>query len=329
MFFHSMDPRKRQSDQQNDGDRESLDRPALGWLDRFLAPLMWFAGLASLICTAGALQDLRTGTIGSIGHAICWSGILTLWFLFPIEWGLHILAGSLYRWYHLIYCIAPPLRLGGKDHTKWRWIWLPWFGWQSVDRELISRIEKVFGGPMICIALMILPLLAAEWFWSRIIDETPWLRFMLDTAMSVIWLAFAFELIIMISITRQKIVYCIRHWIDIAIVILPFIAFMRAFRLLQLGRVEYVGRALRVYRVRGMAMRAYRAILMLNIVRHLAQLNPEKRLAILRERLADQQYAIRATEREIAELEERLAMERMENLTENTRCQSMMEIDDS
>jgi voltage-gated potassium channel len=114
----------------------------------------------------------------------------------------------------------------------------------------------------------------------------------------------------MTAIVRKRAAYCVEHWIDVVIVLLPVVGFLRILQLLRLGGVAYVGRMVRIYRVRGMAFRAFRALLLLDVVRRFLQINPEKRLSVLKERLEEQYDAIEETRREMRELETRLAADR-------------------
>ncbi len=296
-------------------------RPAPGgWgddLDRWLARPMWAASFLFLAVLACELQRVR-GTV-SLEISLFGGAMLLLWPLFLAEGVAHFLVGSKHCRYHIFYTLFPPLRMGARDHATWRRIWLPWVGWHKVGRELRDRIHKQFSMPMILIAMAVFPLLGIEWLANppqlgtataaAATSEQRWLRVTVDTGTSVIWFAFAFELIVMLSIVRKKLRYCVEHWVDVAIVALPMVAFLRVVWLIKIGNVS---RLLRMYRLRGMAIRAYRAVLMLDIVRRVLHINPERRLRVLRERLEEYNFQMEEIQREMRELEIKIAARRRE-----------------
>jgi voltage-gated potassium channel len=118
---------------------------------------------------------------------------------------------------------------------------------------------------------------------------------LLDVSTAVIWVAFTTEFIVMASTAEEKFAYCRQHWLDLAIILLPLISFARALRVARAARLGRLGSMSRLYRLRGLAMRAFRAVLLLDIVKRLLLIRPEKRLARL-------QRALAAKERELAQL---------------------------
>src|SRR5262249_41054071 len=149
-------------------------------------------------------------------------------------------------------CLLPPLRMGAPGVTRPGEVWLPFVGWRPVGKELRQRLERFFSLPMIGIALLTLPLLAVEYFYEQEIKENPLLALLLQVGVSVIWVAFAFELVLMVSVAQRKGRFLLEHWIDVLIVVLPFVAFLPFLRLLRVGRVlalEEVARVGRAYRM--------------------------------------------------------------------------------
>lgn len=294
-------------------------------LDAWLAAPMWGISVVWLTCLAGGLQDLRGAPTLPSGTNLYWWGMLLLWPAYPLELIAHKLAGSPNLRFNLVYLLIPPLRLGSRDHATWTRIWLPGAGWRPVGRKLLAAVEKALSGPMVGFALLVLPLLTIEIAWADSVAKYQGLRLALETASSVIWLAFALELIVMVSIARRKVRYLTQHWIELLIVLLPMVQVMPALRLATLGRLHYVGRVgrvgkltylinlSRVYRTRGLAMRAFRALLLLDSVQRLLQINPHKRLASLRERLEDHYHEIEQIRCEMRELEARIAAEELED----------------
>ncbi|HPM82385.1 MAG TPA: hypothetical protein PLF81_16870 [Candidatus Anammoximicrobium sp.] len=224
------------------------------------------------------------------------------------EIAAHALTGGKGWRRHLWYCLVPPLRMGGRDHVDGGSIWLPHLGWRRVDRSLQEQLERAFNAPMILIALAVLPLLALDWHWqSRAVTPSWPMLVFLWVSESLIWLAFAFEFVIMFSVSHKKLRYCRDHWIDLVIILAPMVGFLRLVRMARVLRLSEVSRAARAYRLRGLSQRMFRGLLVLSLVRNLLEGDPAKRLAKLQEELRDRKLDLEQLRAEIAEVEQRLA----------------------
>ncbi len=243
--------------------------------------------------------DVRA--LSSTALLACWWGVALLHPLFLLEALAHWREGGQRLRQHVWYCLVPPLRLGAKDHADGRAIWLPKIGWAVSGDELRQRVERGAGVPMIAVALLVLPLLAFEHFYEARISSDAWLKLFVDVSSGLIWVAFAFEFVVLCSIADRKLRYACQHWLDLLIILLPVIAFLRALRVARLARL---GRA---YRIRGTLLRAWRALLVLELVRRLVQPPPEKRLLQLREQLAVKEGELTTLRQEIEALEQALA----------------------
>lgn len=247
----------------------------------------------------------------------CWilAGLVVLWTLFVLE---AILAyryrtpGKSFREerpYFWIAILIPPLRMCMRDRTQGDRMWLPTLGWQVVDRSLRRRMEKFFSIPMMWIALLILPVLVCQMFFKTEIIAYPWLRLALHISAGIIWLAFALEFVVMVSVSHDKGLYCLKHWLDIIIIVLPLVSFIRALSILkasnvlQLAGMHEAARMVRVYRVRGVALRGLRAFIVLNVFQRLFRISPQRRLARLKETVLDKQDEIEELQRQIQALE--------------------------
>lgn len=209
---------------------------------------------------------------------------------------------------HLWYCLVPPLRMGGRDHVDGGSIWLPQLGWCRVDRDLQRRLEKAFSGPMILIALAVLPLCAVDWHWVNQAVSPNWeMLVFLWVSESLIWLAFAFEFVILFSVSPKKFRYCRDHWVDLIIILAPLAGFLRLLRVARALRLSTVTRAARAYRLRGLSQKMFRGLLLVNLVRQAIEGDPAKRLVKLREELQDRELDLEQLRAEIANLETRLA----------------------
>ena len=211
-----------------------------------------------------------------------------------------------------LYCVFPPLRVCRRDREEEDRIWFPVWGWQKADYHLRKRLERAFSVPMIFIALLILPVLVLQFFYAQQVAEYPWLRFVLHFSAGLIWFCFALEYIVMISVAQSKLKYCKRHWLDLLIIVLPLVSFLRtlqslrAAKLLKAAKLQQLARLIRVYRLRGLSMRGFRALLLLEVVHRVLPTATEKRLARLKDDLEEKEHEIEDLRKQIAALELKL-----------------------
>jgi len=191
-------------------------------------------------------------------------------------------------------------------------IWLPTLGWVTADDRLEQRLERQLSIPMIVIALLVLPVMAIDFFWAQRLDEQRSLALANELAGAFIWLAFAVEFLVMISVTREPWTFVRRRWLDLAIILLPLIAFLRVLRVTRLGRLlrlnqlTKVSRTARVFRFRTVAMRVWRALLMLQVLDRLMHQDDERKLAQLEQQLRDKERETAALRSEVERLRERI-----------------------
>jgi voltage-gated potassium channel len=268
----------------------------------------------------------------SAKQAGSWCGLLLV-LLWPVFWAeqlLHFTAaenvGQFKRThpYWWVYCLVPPLRLCARRRQGNQQIWLPRLGFQDVDRNLRRRMERVFSIPMIWIAMLILPVLGLHLIFKENIANYPWLRSLLHFSTGLIWFAFAVEFIVMVSIANKKLDYCKKHWLDLAIILLPLISFLRSLRvlraskLLKFGRLQQLSRVVRVYRLRGVAMRGLRALMLLEVLQRLMRVKPERRIQKLEELLEEKRHEIQELEHEIKKLKASLAEQGPDNSSQSS-----------
>jgi voltage-gated potassium channel len=212
----------------------------------------------------------------------------------------------------LLVCLFPPLRIGVMSPAAPGRIWYPYLGWRVADRDLRRQLEHLFGVPMICIALLVVPLLAIQYGWPHKVREYVGLELFLEVGNGIVWVAFAFEFIVMVSVNERKFTYCYQHWVDLAIIVLPFLQFLPLARALRVGRIlrlEQLTRMSRLYRLQGLVIKAYRAVLLLDVIRRLMGRSLESRLRRLEDLLALKQEEVEELRQEIAALKARLAEE--------------------
>jgi hypothetical protein len=287
--------------------------PFLETLDRLLAPIMFYLAAVFLILAAGVIHRLGHIDLGALEADLILWGLVVLWPLFVLE-GLLRLAvcrrPETSRWRRLAVflgvCLFPPFRLGGRAYADVGTTWLPGLGLSKVDRILRIRLERFFSVPMIIIAFLVLPFLAMEYFWLETVRAHFGLSLLLDIGTSVIWLAFALEVIIMVSATEQRLRYCLANWMDLAVVFLPlldFLPILRLVRMTELLELQQVSRLGRLYRLRGLISKIWRLLLLLELIQHLLGHYREKRLVRLKDLLAARLEEVGELRAEIAELE--------------------------
>jgi hypothetical protein len=206
--------------------------------------------------------------------------------------------------------LIPPLRMGRRSLVRPDHIWLPGLGWRAVDHHLRRTLERFFSIPMIGFALMVLPLLALEYYGAETIRAEPALALWFDIGTAVVWLAFSVELIVMVAVSDRPLRYCFLHWLDVAIVLLPAVEVLPLFRLLRLGRVlrlEQLLRWGRLHRLQALTTRGWRALLLLQVAQRLTGRSPEHRLEQLRELLRAKEEEAAELRAEIQQLEDHIA----------------------
>ena len=212
--------------------------------------------------------------------------------------------------YALAICLLPPLRLCARHRAAEGVIWFPGLGWQRPTHHFQKELERHTSLPMIGIALLILPVLGLQMIYGAAIVQHPWLRIALHVGTGVIWFAFATEFLVMVSVTDKKLKYCKKHWLDLVIILLPLISFLRSWQLLRasklvnFSKLQQISRIIRAYRLRGVTMRALRAFLVLGILQRILRTKPEQKLAKLRELYAEKEAELAMLRDEIEQLEQ-------------------------
>ncbi len=187
-------------------------------------------------------------------------------------------------------------------------VWLPGLGWRRGGSRLRRHLERHFSVPMMIVALMIMPILIIEFFLKDQVAAHTWLRMLLHFGTGVIWFAFAAEFILMISIAEKKLQYCKEHWIDLAIILLPLISFLRTLtiartlRVANLMRMQQLTKLARVYRLRGLAIKAFRVLVLFELTDRLLHINDDRRIAKLERELADVEKQARLIRQRITKI---------------------------
>ncbi len=281
-----------------------MNRPPINSWDQRLAAPMCAAAFVFLALLGASAEWLRWGEgtptplFGALG---------VVYALFVLELLVHLVRRDPHWPRRLAACLIPPLRLCTRDPQSPQWVWIPGQGWVARNARLAVQLERAFSLPMIGMALLILPLLAIEHYWADALAGNTLLRTLTALGTVAVWLAFAVEFFVMIAVVDNKLQYCKQHWIDIVVIVLPFVAFLRFLRLGQVLRLQQLSQLARAYRLRGVTMRLWRSILLLDLLARLARSNPEKQLQKLRQMIAEKETELELLRERVRELEAEIA----------------------
>lgn len=208
----------------------------------------------------------------------------------------------------LLFCVCPALRMCARSPEMNGRIWLPGLGWRRGGSRLQRQLERRFSVPMMVIALLIMPVLITEFFLKDQVAAYGWMRMLLHVGTGVIWFAFAAEFILMVSIAEKKLEYCKEHWIDLAIILLPFVSFLRSLniarttRLASLMRIQQLSKLARAYRLRGTAIKALRVLILFDLTERILRISDERRIEKFEKELATMEKQSRLLRQRIAKL---------------------------
>lgn len=179
-----------------------------------------------------------------------------------------------------------PLRMGARRLSDSEWLWIPFWHWSKCNDILLEELKRKFSMPMIAIALLIIPILFIDLnktAGEQVAARVPNIKLYLEAVQAFIWVAFTFEFILMFSVTREKLDYCKRNWIDLFIILLPLVSFLRTFRAIQgIARVNQVARA---YRFKGVITKVREALVLADMVQRIMYPNPEAQLRALQKKI--------------------------------------------
>ncbi|WP_146853846.1 potassium channel protein - like protein [Brevifollis gellanilyticus] len=192
--------------------------------------------------------------------------------------------------------LLPPLRMTTATSTRDGWLWLPGHGWRPAGPVTTLKLEHKLALPMLVLTLLVLPVLGVEFGAGGALETRPRLALAVHLTTSLIWIGFTAEFLWMISATPQKLDYCVRNWVNLVIILLPLVAFLRVLTMLRFLRA---GQLLRAYRLRTLQSRVWRLLLVFNLFERLQQRNPEKYRAGLEKRIGEM-------EEELVRLREKL-----------------------
>ena len=116
----------------------------------------------------------------------------------------------------------------------------------AIERRevMLDKIERATELPMMVLAFVMIPLLVAPLFWD-LSSRAEAVVLALD---GFIWALFATDLAIKVAIAPQRLKYVRQHWLDVMIVLVPFVRPLRLLRIILFGSRVYRG-AVRLARI--------------------------------------------------------------------------------
>jgi voltage-gated potassium channel len=207
----------------------------------------------------------------------------------------------------LIVCLIPPFRMTISPALPPPYVWLPRQGWLRAGKKQLERLESRMALPMLGITLLILPVIGAEMFFRAEVEQSLRLMFIVYLLTACIWVAFAFEFILLISVAERKVDFCKAHWLNIVIIMLPLVAFLRTLRLFRILRLANASKLMRVYRLRGVMTRAMRMVLIFSLLERLRQRNPHKYGLHLEEKIQEKEEELAILKAKLNEVQTTLA----------------------
>ncbi|MCG3132658.1 MAG: hypothetical protein FLDDKLPJ_03521 [Phycisphaerae bacterium] len=139
----------------------------------------------------------------------------------------------------------------------WRRVWIPFRGWRVVGPEHRQFVDDFFRTPMMVLALLVLPLLVLEHYAEETLTTVPWLGHAVLAGLSLIWLAFFVEFVVKVTIAESRWTYVYTNWLDVIVLVLPFLRLLRAVRAI---KALAVLRLAQTFTLRGVFLKLARSV---------------------------------------------------------------------
>lgn len=187
----------------------------------------------------------------------------------------------------LLTALVPPLRMVTASGKPRGWLWLPGAGWKPTGEAMSEKLEQKLALPMVILTLLVLPVLGAELTGGETLENHPRMALATHLTTCVIWIGFTAEFLWMVAAAPDKASYCLKNWINLVIIVLPLVAFLRVLTTFRFARMIRAGKLLRAYRLRGLWTRLWRLALLFNLIERLQKRDPAKYCAALEEKISD------------------------------------------
>jgi voltage-gated potassium channel len=156
-----------------------------------------------------------------------------------------------------------------------------------VGKKTLMALEQKAALPMATLTLLVLPVLTVELAYGHALDKYAGVALATHLLTSLIWLGFTVEFLWMVAAAPKRLNYCMQHWINLVIILVPLVAFLRVLNMLRLSRMVRAGRLLRAYRLRGLSSRIWRLVMLFNLFERFQQRDPAKYCVDLEAKIAD------------------------------------------
>jgi len=107
----------------------------------------------------------------------------------------------------------------------------------SHREELLHRVERITEMPLLILAFVMIPLLIGPMLW----EMSPQEEATFITLDYFLWAIFAIDLIIKLAISPHRLNYLRRHWLEVLVVVVPFLRPLRILRIFIFGSRAWVG----------------------------------------------------------------------------------------
>jgi len=280
-------------------------------LEFFIYRIMFMMTVVFLAIAAVLVQYLQRPELHSSILFYDEMGVLlfAIWPLFIIERLVYVVLCDKKTWrttiMMVIIMLVPPLRLAARRCHHKESIWLI-NHWAVVTDDFYEYLEKRFLYALLILSLLMIPFWSLELFLPKFLNSNPVLFHLVNLGNAVVWASFVFEYVIMISLSKKPINYMIKHWLELAIIILPMLALMRFLVVAQtvLGKLARIQKVLNVYRTRTVLNRMVRLLQIFQLIELWHEFNqrrnPEKYLVTLEDKLCEKQE-------DIAQLKQRIS----------------------
>lgn len=280
---------------------EPGDRPAEGfhtpWM--FWVAFVYLGLLATLLPHGGADRPITQMPLYHPGVPVA---LIALWLVIISEslWGWRQAPDRRQAWKRLLMVVLlPPMRMVFSPHRPNAHVWLPGYHWREVSNASVTEMEQRMAIPMLLATALIIPVLIVDFGFAKAVEASHALQVTLAVLMALIWFSFALEFVVMVSLAPKKLAFCKKHWINIVIILLPLVAFLRTLQIFRFLRLAKAGKLAKAYRLRGLVTRSLKIALAFNLIERVMSMNPERYAASLEDRIAEK-------EEELAELREKL-----------------------
>lgn len=187
----------------------------------------------------------------------------------------------------LLTSLLPPLRMVIATSKPDGWLWLPVSGWRPAGEKTSAKLEQNLALPMVILTLLVLPVLGAELTGGETLENHPRMALATHLTTCLIWVGFTMEFLWMVAAAPNRLIYCLKNWINLVIILLPLVAFLRLLAAFRLARVFRASQLLRTYRLRGLGARLWRLALLFNLLERLQKRDPAKYCTVLEKKIAD------------------------------------------